>query len=148
MENNKVKQVILIRSDLEMSNGEMVTQGAHASIATILDKMVTYIDHDYVDGGCGLTVVKLKEKGKKLKIDKNGYLDKWINYSFVKITLVIDSKEELELLHYKAKSLGIPTSLIDDKIKSKKDRVLTACAIGPYWSDDIDKLTGNLNLLK
>ena len=57
MENKKVKQVILVRKDIQMTSGEIATQVAHASIAVLLDLMKPYVEHDYIDQGAGLTVV-------------------------------------------------------------------------------------------
>lgn len=37
-----IKQVILIRTDLNMSYGRMVAQGAHASITVFFDRMNIY----------------------------------------------------------------------------------------------------------
>ena len=36
---DKIKQVIVMRKDLNLSKGRLVTQGAHASIAFLTNKM-------------------------------------------------------------------------------------------------------------
>ena len=40
---DKVKQVIVMRKDLNMSKGKMVTQGCHASVAFLTDKIRQHI---------------------------------------------------------------------------------------------------------
>ena len=39
---DKVKQVIVMRKDLNLSKGRLVTQGAHASIAFLTDLIKEY----------------------------------------------------------------------------------------------------------
>lgn len=124
----KVKQVIIIRKDLKMNKGRMVAQGAHASIAVILNEMKNSMLYDI----------------KELKLDEE--LDPWINKSFVKVCLAVDSEVELLDILNKAKDAGLRTSLIYDDI-GIGERVNTCIAIGPNFSDRIDKIVGHLKLL-
>lgn len=128
----KVKQVIIIRKDLKMNKGRMVAQGAHASIAVILDEMDSWFD--CVSG----------QESKHLKL--NNELEPWINKSFVKVCLGVDSEIELLDILNKAKDARLRTSLICDDI-GIGERVNTCIAIGPNFSDKIDKIVGHLKLL-
>ena len=42
--NDKVKQVIVFRKDIKLSKGQMVVQGAHASIAFLTNLVRSYPD--------------------------------------------------------------------------------------------------------
>jgi len=42
--NDKVKQVIVFRKDIKLSKGQMVVQGAHASIAFLTNLVRAYPD--------------------------------------------------------------------------------------------------------
>lgn len=126
------KQVIVIRKDLKMRLGKAVAQGAHASMAAILDQ-----------GG-------LKHPNShKLVIDMTPEVEEWIMGRFTKICVGVDSKEELLELYTKAAEDGIICSLITDQGLTEFHGVptLTAVAIGPDETEKIDKITGHLKLL-
>ena len=59
------------------------------------------------------------------------------------------SEEELLELHHKALLANIPTVLITDSGKTEFHGVptITCIAIGPYYSEEIDKITSKLKLL-
>ena len=48
---DKVKQVLVLRKDLNMSKGKMVVQGAHASIAFLTNKMKDNLSIQKLYGG-------------------------------------------------------------------------------------------------
>lgn len=62
--NNNIKQVIIVRTDLNMRNGKMVAQGAHASMKVFFDMMSTEKSE--------LPVFQLDEKQK----NSSGYVMK------------------------------------------------------------------------
>jgi PTH2 family peptidyl-tRNA hydrolase len=115
-----IKQVIVIRRDLKMRRGKEITQGAHASMAFM--------------------------------IESNGNFDQiisnWLLSGQTKITLQIQSEEELVSLHELAKMKGLRSHLITDAGRTEFDGIptKTCLAIGPNKSEKIDKLTGNLKL--
>jgi PTH2 family peptidyl-tRNA hydrolase len=120
-----VKQVIVMRTDLCMTKGKMIAQGAHASMKVLLD-------HNFGKGGCGFW----------------DELHEWLDGSFAKICVRVESKEELLDIMKKAEELGIPSALIIDSGKTMFHGVPTetCCAIGPACSEVIDKVTGHLRL--
>lgn len=130
MMNNKSKQVIIIRKDLKMRRGKEISQGAHASLGSML-KLMKKTKYKY-----------------ELDIEKNSYLDMWLNGIFTKITCVVDSEEELLKLYKIALEKNIPTVLITDKGLTEFNNIdtKTCIAIGPYYSDEIDKITCHLKL--
>ena len=132
---DKIKQVIVIRKDLKMRKGKMVSQGSHASFGVFLDMM----EHTELDSG---------EFEFSFKCNKD--MASWlINGEFTKITVSVDSEEELINLYEEAKSNGLPTTIITDIGHTEFHGVptKTACVIGPCKSSEVDNITGNLNLL-
>ena len=145
------KQIIIIRTDTEpkMRKGKMIAQGAHASLAVILNMMTEYNPWNDMDMYEYLDNIKPKKyKEKHLKIEDGSPLDFWINNSFKKI-VVGGTKKEIIECYQKAKKENIPCVLIEDKGLTEfgGNVTITACAIGPDDPDKIDKITKNLKLL-
>jgi PTH2 family peptidyl-tRNA hydrolase len=139
-----IKQVIIIRKDLNMRKGKMVAQGAHASMAAILNNMrngQTHIDYkpQVINGKYFMT----------LEVKENSPLDQWLRGSFTKICVSVNSEQELLDVYNKAKELNMSCSLIQDSGFTEFHGVptYTAVAIGPDDSGKIDVITGNLPLL-
>jgi len=140
----KTKQIIILRKDLNMRKGKMVSQGAHASMKVILDMMksemmiTSPVDY-YAD----------KVEVRTLALPNDSALKDWINGIFTKVCVSVNSEEELVDIYETAKSMGIPCSIIIDSGLTEFDGVptKTAVAIGPYWEDKINEVTGNLKLL-
>ncbi|MEM5820778.1 MAG: peptidyl-tRNA hydrolase Pth2 [Candidatus Aenigmatarchaeota archaeon] len=113
----EVKQVIIIRTDLEMGKGKMIAQACHASLEAY-KKSPSYI--------------------KKL----------WKDFGYKKIVLKVKSLEELLEIYEKVKATKIPIALIRDAGKTQLEPgTITCLALGPYYSEEIDKFTKNLKLL-
>jgi len=128
------KQVIVIRKDLNMRKGKMCAQAAHASMKVLLDMM--YIDH-----GVGYCVYSFP-------IKENTPLFNWLNGAFTKIVVSVDSEIALLRLYTLAKLKKIPCALITDAGRTEFSGPTNTCvAIGPDYSDKIDKLTGELPLI-
>lgn len=124
------KQVIILRKDLNMRKGKMVAQGAHASMAAILEMGIKINDRFNID--------PMPQATKE-----------WLNGQFTKICVSVNSEQELLDLYNKAKNMGIPCSLIQDAGHTEFNGVptYTAVAIGPDYSDIIDTITKHLPLL-
>lgn len=120
------KQVIVMRKDLGMRKGKMVAQGAHASLGAVL-----YIQNG--DTGFGW----------------RGPLSSWLEGSFTKICVSVNSEAELMDVFHAANDAGLPVKLITDAGHTEFHGVptKTCLAIGPSWAEDIDKITGKLTLL-
>jgi len=136
----EVKQVILWANYLKVRKGKIASQVAHASLKVLLDRM--YGESKFVR-------LFPSKKSKTLYFEKDDPIDRWVNGSFTKVVLKVDSEEQLLELHNKAKEAGLMTSLIQDSGKTEFNGVPThtCCAIGPNWSEDIDKITGHLELM-
>lgn len=141
----EAKQVIVVRNDLrnqqghKIRSGKMAAQVAHASMKVILDMMER---HTIIIGQKLLT-------NYDMIIEKESPVEHWLNGIFTKICVSVDSEEELVDMYELAKEAGIPCSLITDIGLTEFNGVptKTTVAIGPWWSEEIDKLTGNLKLL-
>lgn len=138
-----VKQVIVMRTDLNCRKGKMVSQGAHASLGAVLRLMNVTMAMRHVNGKEEVVMIR------ELIIPNNSYLDSWLNGIFTKITVGVNSLEELEKLYSQAQEAGLPCVKITDAGKTEFNGVptITCIAIGPYWSSEIDKITGELKLL-
>lgn len=129
------KQVIVIRKDLKMRRGKEIAQGAHASMGALLsicDKVPT-IESIYGIVGCFSNLHPVYH---------------WLKGSFTKITVTVNSEDELVSIQARAKQYNIPHCLITDNGKTEFNGVptITCLAIGPWWSDEIDTITKDLPL--
>lgn len=129
------KQVIVLRKDLNMRKGKMVAQGAHASMAAILSLSENF---EYE-----------AENKQYLKLELDDSTRSWLLDNFKKICVYVNSEEQLLEIHRKAKEARILTSLIQDSGLTEFNGVptYTAVAVGPGFSESIDKITGELPLL-
>lgn len=129
------KQVIVIRKDLKMRKGKIAAQAAHASMKIFFDLMTDYDD-------IGKYIMLLPEA--HVESMKN-----WIDGSFTKVVVSVDSEEELLSLHEKAKKENLPCSLIQDEGRTEFNNVptYTAIAIGPANPEVVNLITSNLSLI-
>lgn len=167
--NNNIKQVIIVRTDLNMRKGKMVAQGAHASMKIFFDRMQPALNTSGSTHWCEFTPEMIK----------------WMNSSFPKIVVSCDSEKELLDLKKQADDAGIISALILDEGRTEFKEICPSCngtgnltkkrpmivldgvgmcpickgtgkinkptytclAIGPDVAEKIDKITGDLKLL-
>lgn len=131
-----IKQVIVMRKDLGMRKGKMVAQGSHASLGSLLKFFNKSKDSE---GNITYSV----------QFPPDGILDNWLNGIFTKICLGVNSEEELMEIKRKCDEAEIPNALITDAGLTEFHGVptKTCLGIGPWESDEIDKITGELSLL-
>jgi PTH2 family peptidyl-tRNA hydrolase len=127
---DKVKQVLVLRKDLNMSKGKMVVQGAHASIAFLTNKM-----KDNLSNPEALWWVNLSQAEKE-----------WVYGTFFKVCVGVDSEKELLDIGYNAVMIGLSVKYIEETTGFDKPTV-TCLAIGPDYSSKIDPVTKHLKLL-
>lgn len=135
MDERKTKQVILVRRDLKMPAGKMAAQVAHASLAVILNQMDTLESTQ-------------TELVHTLWMEKGGPIDLWVNRSFTKVCLGVDSLEDLEKYYAQASNSGQLCSRIVDEGRTFFNGIPTptCVAIGPGFVEDIDAIVGHLKL--
>jgi peptidyl-tRNA hydrolase, PTH2 family len=123
------KQVIVLRKDLNMRKGKMVSQGAHAAMRAIL--------------------AEAQRDGDFLKIPLDARNEPWLLGRFKKICVSVNSEAELLELHAKALAAGLISALIQDAGLTEFGGVptYTALAVGPDAEDKVDLITKHLPLL-
>lgn len=130
-----VKQVIVVRKDLNMRKGKLAAQVAHASLKAILN----------------LTKKNYPSRTIwTLGVEKGSPLELWLNGEFTKIVVYVNSEEELMYVGAEAARKGISTgALIKDAGKTEFNYIptYTTLALGPWFSDELDEVTGHLPLM-
>jgi PTH2 family peptidyl-tRNA hydrolase len=122
----KVKQVIVIRKDLNMRRGKEIAQGSHASMAAI---------------------IPLIFKSPLENVDDEELMI-WLNGDFTKVVLQCNSEADLIKVKMMAEEDGLTVHLIQDKgLTEFRQPTYTALAIGPHYEDKIDKITGPNGLI-
>ena len=116
----KYKQVIVVRADLKMGPGKLAVQVAHGSVAAT-------------------------EHARK---ERRGWLEAWLAEGQKKAVVKVSSEEELHELQNKARELGVPAELVQDKgLTELPPGTTTVLAVGPAPFELVDKITGRLPLL-
>lgn len=127
---NNIKQVIVVRKDLNMRKGKMCAQVAHASMKFLVDNNEA-------------------ERPTDLHVQLSPPEAAWLSGSFTKVVVSVDSEDELRDLVLKAQLAGVEVNPIIDSGKTEFNGVptLTCAAFGPDEADVIDPITGNLKLI-
>lgn len=125
-----VKQVIVVRKDLQMRKGKMCAQVAHASMKFLTDNNEA-------------------ERGDEMIVKLSPAEATWLTGSFTKIVVGVDSEDALNDLVFQAELSGIEVHPIVDAGRTEFNGVptLTCAAFGPTRSDELDKLIGHLKLI-
>jgi PTH2 family peptidyl-tRNA hydrolase len=125
-----IKQVIVIRKDLKMRRGKECAQAAHASMAFITRRL------SFPGGG---------PEARALFSPPEVI---WLTTRFRKVTLQVDSEEELLDVFQRAETAGLVVHLITDAGLTEfgGEPTRTCLAIGPDYDSEIDAVTGDLRL--
>ena len=120
-----IKQVIVIRRDLNVHKGKIVAQCCHGSIA--------FLSHHLRDPIANPLSLMDKE---------------WLDGLFTKICVQVMSDEELLDIHKRASEVGLRSILIIDSglTEFAGIKTNTVVCIGPDESNKIDSITGHLRL--
>jgi peptidyl-tRNA hydrolase, PTH2 family len=127
-----LKQIIVVRKDLNMRKGKIGAQCAHASMGFISEQIRKQLKNNEV-----LHIT--------LKDTEYG----WFISDRTKIVAGVDSEHELKELITKARDKGIMVYPVIDAGKTEFDGVptLTCAAFGPNVNELIDSITGHLKLI-
>jgi len=130
-ERRPTKQVIVIRRDLRMRRGKEIAQGAHAATAWLADLVLRTMRTNDVDHAALSSAERT-----------------WLESSFRKVTVKVNSEEELIAVYQKALDAGLVVHLITDRGLTEFGGVptRTCLAVGPDYDDLIDPVTGDLEL--
>jgi peptidyl-tRNA hydrolase, PTH2 family len=120
MSKEEIKQVIVIRTDLNMGKGKAVAQGCHGSV---------------------LATLRAIDKHKP-------WYDKWYKNGMKKVVCKIDNQKDLEEMYKVALDLDLPAAIINDAGHTQlPPGTTTSITIGPAPENRIDSITGQLKLL-
>lgn len=133
--NVPVKQVIVMRKDLNMRRGKEIAQGSHASMAFITRRLKPIGVEGVPDHQYRVVALTLTELA-------------WLDNSFTKVCVRVDSEDELKAVHEAALDAGLVSHLVVDAGATEFHGVptMTCCAIGPDEAEKIDPITGHLRL--
>lgn len=131
-----VKQIIVMRKDLNMRKGKIAAQAGHAVLSVIFKKL-NMLDQFF-----------WSVEQDRVVFEGDEVLDDWFTNSYTKICLYVNSEQELLDLKEKADSLGFVTSLIKDNGTTEFNGVptYTCIAFEPLPAEKIDILTKDLPL--
>src|SRR5271169_6222811 len=116
----EIKQVIVVRTDLKMGKGKLAAQVAHAALSAAEES-----------------------RGRR-----GSFYDEWKDQGQAKVVLKGTGEAELQELFRKARSMGLPSSLIQDAGRTQLEPGTVTClGIGPAPAELVDKVTGQLKLL-
>lgn len=131
-----IKQVLVLRKDLNMRKGKMTAQGSHASMASIFGRDKARVqEHD--NGTFTLSFTLTADEYH------------WFNVLSAKIVVGVNSEAELMDVYNQAVAMDLPVALIQDAGLTEFGGVktYTAVGIGPVEAHLVDQITGSLTLL-
>lgn len=134
----KPKQIIVMRKDLNMRKGKIAAQAAHASMAALLS-------HGWRAG----TDVPGGTLYFHLPLANQPAVKEWLGGAFTKICVYVNSEQELLDVVDAATDAGLICSLITDSGLTEFNGVptKTCCAVGPAYPSELQPITGHLPLL-
>ncbi|MCD6227383.1 peptidyl-tRNA hydrolase [Candidatus Micrarchaeota archaeon] len=114
-----MRQVIIVRTDLNMKRGKIAAQASHAAVTAML-------------------------KTEKIAPE---VVKQWLKEGQKKVVLKVSSEKELINI-YKIVSKSVPAVVIRDAGRTQiAPDTVTCIGIGPWYDDILDKLTSHLKLL-
>lgn len=129
--NKETKMVIVVRGDLKTVKGDkprtgkLIAQGGHSVLGFVWDNV----------------------KGKRVCFDLSDAQYDWYKSGQTKIALKAKDEAQLLEVFQNAKNAGISAELIIDAGRTEFGEPTKTCvAIGPDYSERIDKITGDLSL--
>lgn len=127
---HNVKQVIVVRKDLNMRKGKIAAQVAHASMKFLFDNNESI-------------------RGDELYVKLNQDEAMWATGSFTKVVCGIESEDALKSLIMKAEMGGIECHPIIDAGRTEfgGQPTLTCAAFGPASESELNEITGKLKLI-
>jgi peptidyl-tRNA hydrolase, PTH2 family len=116
----EIKQVILVRNDLDMGKGKMAAQCCHASVMSYLEAV---------------------RANKEL-------VNEWLQEGQKKIVLKVPDDKVIKKLYEAFKFKKIPCALVNDAgLTQLPSGTITTLGVGPWKKTDIDFFTSALKLL-
>lgn len=115
-----IKQVIIVRRDVNMGTGKIAAQVAHAAVMG----------------------------AEKVKASRREWFNSWFAAGQAKVVVKVKNIEELMDVRMRAEELNLPVVQVQDSgLTQIPSGTITCIGIGPAPSDLIDKVTFELKLL-
>jgi PTH2 family peptidyl-tRNA hydrolase len=129
-----LKQVIAMRTDLNMRKGKMAAQATHVEKVMFLQRMNTSRE---LAGRVAMVI--------DLSLDEYA----WLQTTHTTIVVGVSSEEELHSLMEKAVEMSIKIAPVEDlgTTEFHGRKTLTCCGFGPDQESVLDPLTRGLKLL-
>lgn len=153
----QTKQVIIFRKDLlkgenGIRKGKFGAQCAHASLCAFL----SYFERGKNNASeSGQQTFELSYKEPLGDNREDGIYKNWTNGIYTKVVLGVENEEELMKVYrsFQDKTLfpnGLPLALITDigKTEFHGNATVTCLGVGPYLSEELDKVTKDIFNLK
>lgn len=134
------KQVIVMRTDLNMRKGKLASQTGHAASEILFNE--EFESGTFYD-------IKSEQTEDWVKIRVTDDMAQWMLTGKKKIVVGCTDEKELLSLYEQAQKAGLLCVLITDAGHTEfhGEPTNTCIAIGPAKEEEIDKITGNLKLL-
>lgn len=125
-----IKQVIVVRKDLNMRKGKMCAQVAHAAMKVFLDRISCQLEDS-------------------ITINLTDEMSEWIIGAFTKIVVGCDSLDDILWIKAKCDIDNVPYAVIEDNgtTEFKGVKTITCISVGPDKAEVIDEITGKFKLL-
>ena len=114
------KQIIVMRSDLQLGKGKIAAQASHACLGAY----------------------------KKVLKSHPDLVKSWERIGQEKVVLKVNDGEELIEFFQRAKDKGIPVEMIRDAGRTQiEPGTITCFAAGPWYEEELDEIFSTLKLL-
>jgi len=148
-----VKQVIVVRKDLNMPVGKLLAQVSHASMAFMTSYLRfakpndSSVDPYHVGYSTG-HLTKLWPERRCIDVDEEMAL--WIDGAFTKVVVTVPDEQTLLAVYTAARTQGLRHKLITDEGRTVFGGVPTntCIAIGPNFIERVDSVTKTLPLYR
>ncbi len=148
-----VKQVIVVRKDLNMPMGKLLAQVSHASMAFMTGYLRFTspanrdVDPYHVDYSTGQLTKSWPER-RYIDVDEEMAL--WIDGAFTKVVVSVPDEQTLLAVYTSARTYGLRHKLITDEGRTVFNGVPTntCIAIGPNFIERVDAVTKSLPLYR
>ena len=129
------RQIIVMRKDLGMRRGKQIAQAVHASMAFLTRNAKVISPNPW------MTDLYLNVPLKDVEVE-------WLQNSFTKICVYVNSEEGLLEIDRQAKAARITSHVITDNGTTEFGGVptVTCLALGPDYKAVLDPITGHLPL--
>jgi peptidyl-tRNA hydrolase, PTH2 family len=129
-----VKQVIVVRMDLQMGKGKLAAQVAHAAYMWVVPWFLS--DNE-------------EKPHTDWIIDQSEKMEAWLRNGMTKVTVRATDQAHLHEIYEKAKAAGLEAFIVTDEGRTEFHGVPTetCLGIGPDEDDRVDSVTGGLKLL-